>query len=180
MGGAARASPHPRTGCEITKGHDLSRQGQNTSAAIKVEPAHLAHVEVLAALHRRCFQDAWSPDAFSSLLVTPGTSAFIAVNIQTDSPVGFVLLRAVAGEAEILSIGVIGEARTQGLGGLLVQEVAGLPDIQTLFLDVAADNESALRLYRREGFEEVGRRAGYYARGKGGYVDSLTMKRNLG
>lgn len=158
----------------------MTRRGQDTSAAIRVEPARLAHIEVLAALHQRCFEDAWLPVAFSSLLLTPGTSAFIAVNIQTDSPVGFVLLRAVAGEAEILSIGVIAEARVQGLGGLLIQEAAGLPDIRTLFLDVAADNENALKLYRREGFEEVGRRAGYYARGKGVRVDSLTMKRNLG
>lgn len=146
----------------------------------KVEPVGVAHVDVLAALHQQCFKEAWSADAFLSLLVTPGTSAFIATKANTDSPLGFILLRAVVGEAEILSIGVIPEARSSGVGGLLMKEAAGLVDIQTLFLDVAADNESALRLYHREGFEVVGRRVGYYARGTGVPVDSLTMRRDLG
>ncbi|MBL4863373.1 MAG: GNAT family N-acetyltransferase, partial [Rhodobiaceae bacterium] len=128
----------------------------------------------------QCFKDPWSAEAISTLLATPGTLAFLATEEKTDQPVGFVLARIVVDEGEILSIGVLGQARSRGIGAALMAQVAQVDGLGALFLDVAADNESALRLYAKEGFEVVGRRSGYYARGSGPRVDSLTMKRDLG
>ena len=147
---------------------------------VQIEAAGLAHATLLAHLHALCFKVPWTDKAFASLLATPGTLAFLAVLAQTEEPVGFILLRRVQAEAEILSIGVTPTARSLGIGGKLLQQVAGLQGLEMLFLDVAADNESALALYRREGFKEVGRRSAYYARGSDTPVDSLTMKRELG
>ena len=45
-----------------------------------------------------------------------------------------------------------------------------------IFLDVRVDNDSAIALYRNEGFAELGRRRGYYDAGR---VDSLVMRRGL-
>ena len=36
-----------------------------------------------------------------------------------------------------------------------------------VFLEVADDNEAALKLYGREGFKEIGRRENYYQRANG-------------
>jgi ribosomal-protein-alanine N-acetyltransferase len=44
------------------------------------------------------------------------------------------------------------------------------------FLEVRVDNEPARALYRSEGFDEVGRRRGYY---DGGRVDAVTMRKEL-
>jgi ribosomal-protein-alanine N-acetyltransferase len=47
-----------------------------------------------------------------------------------------------------------------------------------MHLEVAVDNAAALRLYRRAGFAEAGRRRGYYER-PGGRVDALVLTRVL-
>ena len=43
-----------------------------------------------------------------------------------------------------------------------------------------ADNPAALKLYRSEGFAEIGRREGYYARANGEPATALVMARDLG
>ena len=50
---------------------------------------------------------------------------------------------------------------------------------RVLWLEVAHDNDAALALYLRAGFETAGRRPGYYARGQGEYADALVMRRLL-
>ncbi len=147
---------------------------------VSIEPGTRVHATLLAALHQQCFKDPWSAEAISTLLATPGTRAFFATEGEADQPVGFVLAQIVVDEGEILSMGVLGHARSRGIGAALIAAVTAIDGIRVLFLDVAADNERALRLYTKEGFDVVGRRSGYYARGSDARVDSLTMKRDLG
>ncbi|HEV7960467.1 MAG TPA: GNAT family N-acetyltransferase [Rhizomicrobium sp.] len=115
-------------------------------------------VALLAALHAASFADAWSAGFIRDLLESPGVFAFVA-------NCGFILARAAGGEAEILTIAVAPEARLRGTGRALVREAAAYAQglgATTLFLEVATDNEPALKLYVGAGFEPVGLRKGYY------------------
>eukprot|EP00435_Cladocopium_sp_Y103_P077859 s1_g1598.t1 len=103
----------------------------------------------------------------------------IATDVGTDQPVGFVLMRSIAGEGEILTIGVLPGVRGAGIGTYLLGIMLREP-MSAVFLDVAADNEAALKLYESQGFELVGRRSAYYKRADGIRVDSLTMRRVVG
>jgi ribosomal-protein-alanine N-acetyltransferase len=79
--------------------------------------------------------------------------------------VGFVLLRAVAGEAEILTVAVAHSERGRGLGRLLVEEALRRlyrEGAAACFLEVDQANQPAMRLYRSLGFEVIGERKGYY------------------
>ena len=49
----------------------------------------------------------------------------------------------------------------------------------SMFLEVAADNESAQALYTTFGFVEVGRREGYYQRPDGSRMNAFTMRADL-
>lgn len=131
--------------------------------------------ESLADLHRKAFgvDRAWQADAFASLLAqTP-------VHL-TSARHGFALWRAVAGEAELLTIAVHPDAQRQGVGTTLMRgwmaEAATQADCA--FLEVADDNHPACALYRHCGFAEVARRARYYARARGA-VDALVMRAPL-
>jgi [ribosomal protein S18]-alanine N-acetyltransferase len=112
----------------------------------------------LAALHATSFADAWSAAAIRDLFAGPGVFAYAHAD-------GFILARAVGGEAEILTLAVLPERRRQGIGSALVRRAAthaqGLGAV-TLFLEVAKDNEAALPLYRGLGFKPVGLRKAYY------------------
>jgi ribosomal-protein-alanine N-acetyltransferase len=124
----------------------------------------------LAALHAVCFPDAWDAAAISALLVTPGTFAYAHDD-------GFVLARAAAGEAEILTLAVAPAARGKGLGRALLQAAvvrAQELGAETMFLEVGADNPHALALYAGLGFAKVGTRKGYYG-GKDGLVLRLPL-----
>jgi len=127
-------------------------------------------VALLAALHAASFPDAWSANFIRDLLDSPGTFAFIA-----DS--GFILARAAGDEAEILTLAVAPQQRRSGTGRALVREAASHArslGATMLFLEVATDNEPALKLYVGAGFEPVGMRKAYY-QGK----DAQVLKASL-
>ena len=95
---------------------------------------------------------------------------------------GFILIRVVADEAEILTLAVRPQARRHGLGLSLVEQAAQTAaehGAARLFLEVAEDNAAARSLYARAGFETAGRRPRYYARANGPAVDALLLSLNL-
>jgi len=130
-----------------------------------IRPFQATDLALLARLHGACFADAWNEATLAELLASPGAFAFLAGEDE-----GFVLARAVAGEAEILSLGVVPAMRRRGIARRLLSAVANEAKrrgAERLFLEVAIDNGPALALYRRAGFAKVGRRAGYYHRREG-------------
>ncbi len=144
---------------------------------VTVEPVHS---EVLEALHKRCFETAWSAEAFTNLLNTPRTYGFLSLTDNT--PNGFILLRSAAGEGEILIIGVDPASRRQGLAAHLLaagENEARERGSEKLFLEVADDNQAAIAFYRREGFKKTGRRPKYYKRPDGSRADALIMSKVL-
>jgi ribosomal-protein-alanine N-acetyltransferase len=134
--------------------------------------------DALAALHGRCFTvpRPWKAQEFAGFLADP--LAFLLV----EGDAGFLLGRAVAGEAELLTLAVAPEARRLGLGRKLVSRFlyqARLRGAESAFLEVAADNAAARALYKTSGFTEAGRRPGYYASPDGQAVDALVLTRAL-
>lgn len=129
--------------------------------------------QALADIHARAFDHGWSGAEIAALLETPGTFAVTEAR-------GFILVRAIAGEAEIITLAVAPDARRQGLARRLVEQAvvrALALGAEALFLEVADDNIPALALYRGLGFQVVGRRRGYYARPRGEpAVDALVMR----
>jgi ribosomal-protein-alanine N-acetyltransferase len=145
-----------------------------------IRPWRLADLAALAALHAGCFASAWQEEFLGRLLAQPG--AFCLLAIQHDMPEGFVIARVVAGEAEILSLGVRQAARRQGLGVQLIRTTADHAAVMgacDIFLEVAVDNDAARSLYQRLGFHEVGHRRNYYDDANGSQQDALILKRRV-
>jgi len=141
------------------------------TALLAATPVHAA---AMAALHAAAFppRERWGADTFAMQLALPGVYGLIA------DAAGFVLARAVAGEAEILTIAVHPEARRQGIGRRLLAaaaEGALLRDAGELFLEVSCENSAALALYKAAGFIQVGLRVRYYPDGS----DALVMRRAI-
>jgi ribosomal-protein-alanine N-acetyltransferase len=129
----------------------------------------------LAQLHAESFAVPWTKDALDELLVTPGTFAFADEG-------GFIVVRSVADEAEILTLAVRPGCRRKGLGTTLVSKAAEHAHSlgsSRIFLEVAVNNLPAAKLYERLGFGEVGRRKAYYAASPGKYEDALILRSNL-
>lgn len=135
-----------------------------------IRAAEQTDLSALARVHGRCFpHDPWDVGR----LDTPGGQIWCAADCS-----GFILVRTVLDEAEVVSIAVDPDHQSRGLGGaLLAHAISNLASrgTKTVFLDVAIDNQPALTLYRRQGFIEVGRRRGYYPR-SGAAVDALAFR----
>ena len=131
----------------------------------------------LAQLHRLAFDSPWSAADIQQLLIAPGGFALMA---ETEAPAGFILLRAIAGEAEVLTFAVDPALQRQGIGQALLAAAMTLSSdaSSAMFLEVGADNPGALALYEKAGFQAVGRRKAYYRR-PGGAVDALVLRRPL-
>ena len=140
----------------------------------------LALVEDMAALHAQAFEAPWDAAALASLM---GGAGAIALGVEDEGVLaGFILLRAIAGEAEVLTLAIAPALRRQGLGTALMGAALGLAEAlgaQTAFLEVAADNPAAIALYQALGFTKTGLRPAYYRRNVGPAVDAMLLSRNL-
>jgi ribosomal-protein-alanine N-acetyltransferase len=122
----------------------------------------------LAAIHALAFADAWSAEAVRQLLESPGSFALVAED--EGAPLAFILARTAADEGEILTLATLPAARRRGLARALMTAAADLArerGATRLLLEVAETNSAARALYEGLGYETVGRRAAYYARGGG-------------
>ena len=133
--------------------------------------------EALAALHAACFTvpRPWTATEFAELLARADT-------FLLQEPAGFLLGRALASEAELLTLAVAPEARRAGTGARLVAGFlaeAAARGAETAFLEVAEDNLAARALYERAGFAPAGRRRAYYRHKDGTTTDALVMTRAL-
>ncbi len=105
----------------------------------------------------------WAPD--SATLKAAGTELAWVLEV-TGKVVGFLHLRAVADEAEILNLAISMPNHRQGLASILVRQALQdeqLAAVQSVYLEVRASNDPALSFYRHIGFTASGRRLAYYS-----------------
>lgn len=148
--------------------------------AIAIRAASSRDAAMLARLHAQCFEQAWDKAAFAVFLDDAVTFALLAG--AADKEQAFILVRAVADECEILSLGTLSAARRSGLARALVQAAgseAHRRGARRMFLEVAADNVAALALYGQAGLVPTGRRLGYYARLSGQAADAVILSTDL-
>jgi Fur family transcriptional regulator, ferric uptake regulator len=145
------------------------------------------HAGELARLHASLLDDGWDTQSFREQLAHPGAIAFAAgpdvVGSEMPLPAwGFILGRVTADEAEVLALGVARERQRLGIGRRLVEKLcraAARRGARRLYLEVAEGNAAAHALYARLGFEETGRRRGYYVRTDAPAEDAINLRLEL-
>lgn len=148
---------------------------------LHIEPAQARDAEALARIHALGFFRGWSREEFADFLAEAGCSTLVACDPRRQIA-GFILVRLIGDEAELLSIAVEPKWRGKRVGQALLR--AALDDLlfssaRRMFLEVDERNSAALRLYRGHGFVEVGRRKGYYPRPDGSAATALVMAAEL-
>ena len=149
---------------------------------LHVEPAEAGDAEELARIHAMGFFRGWSREELAEFLDEPESTVLVACDARRRIA-GFILVRLIGDEAELLSIAVDPKWRGKRVGRALLR--AALDDLlftaaRRMFLEVDERNTAALRLYRSHGFVEVGKRKGYYPRPDGSAATALVMAADLG
>lgn len=130
-----------------------------------IRPLLKGDLDAVAAIERASSPSAWSRASFHQELAHTHSLALVATELTHSPIVGFVIGWIVAGELEVLNLAVEAQARRRGVGGSLLRaliERARLQGCVVARLEVRFSNHPAIAMYKREGFEEVGRRPQYY------------------
>lgn len=126
---------------------------------------------------------AWGWDAYHHELQSRGDSIMLVARIDSIlhdfELAGFIVARLIADELHVNNVAVRHEFRGQGIGSALLQislDEGRKRKAKVAQLEVRAGNEAAQHLYRRSGFEVVGRRRSYY---RAPVEDALLMSLSL-
>jgi ribosomal-protein-alanine N-acetyltransferase len=125
------------------------------------------HIPAIAALERACFSSPWSERTLEDVLYDD-SACFIVAEGEDGSLLGYAGVHVVLDEGYMDNVAVREDCRRQGVAGALVDTLVrfGQAHLAFLTLEVRISNRPALDLYMKHGFEQVGRRRGYYEKPK--------------
>ncbi len=135
------------------------------------------HVDAVHGLEEALFPtDSWTAEQFWQELAQPTRHYVVAV--EQGRPVGYAGAFIMAPDADVQTIAVSADRQGHGvaselLSALLDEAVAR--GATHVLLEVRADNEPALALYRRFGFAQISVRPRYYPDG----TDAVVMRLSL-
>lgn len=124
-------------------------------------------------------QEPWSNQTFSDLLEQDSIQLVIIINTANEEVVGYCLYQVLFEQAEILRIGTHPNYQRQGVASKLfaklnkqLQEL----NVESLMLEVRADNTPAIALYEQQKFTVIHKRKGYYQMPHQPAIDALIMQ----
>ena len=131
----------------------------------------------MSELHSRCMPNYqnWSADYYRTLLNSKNSIFHI-------EEFGFGFARFSKDEGEIIMIMIDPSFRHKGRGTLLLKKL--LDDLKSIgckkiFLEVGSNNEGAIALYKKNNFEKIGERKGYYSLKTGGKLNAFVFQKVL-
>lgn len=141
-------------------------------------PMRFDDLDAVLAIEQRAYPHPWSPGIFQSCLKV-GYPSWVME--RGGAMVGYGLAMIQVGECHILNIAIDPDHQGQGLGRQMLRFLLDLAIRQmatSAFLEVRESNTRAIRLYESEGFNEIGRRKGYYPADEG-REDALVLGKEL-
>ncbi len=139
----------------------------------RICPLTDAQVSAAAEVERVCLSTAWTERQIASL---PDYARYLVAE-EGAEVCGIASLYITADESELINLAVLPAFRGRGIAQALLDGVfaaARASGCTSMFLEVAASNAAAQNLYRKNGFEAVGKRVGFY-QGE----DALLLRKEL-
>ena len=144
---------------------------------IRFVEMNATHVSQVAALEKLCFADPWSENSIRSEV--DNILALWMVALEDDRVVGYVGSQTVCGETDMMNIAVHPDYRRRGIAQslieVLIRELKNRGSI-CLTLEVRCSNDSAIGLYEKMGFRQVGLRKNYYRNPR---EDALILRKDF-
>lgn len=140
------------------------------TAAVRVRRAELSDLDDLVALEEQSFAgDRLSRAQYRRHLDSESAQVLVAsANHRRFLGTAVVFFRKGSSVARLYSIATQAEARGKGVGSALIEaaeQAARRKRRHALRLEVRTDNDAAIRLYERLGYQRIGTYASYYEDG---------------
>ena len=121
------------------------------------------HLDELVKLEKICFSQPWSYQSLEEEL--SNDTAYFFTALDGEKVIGYIGLYIVCESCFVSNIAVFPEYRRKGVATALIEracECAKEHGTDFISLEVRPSNVSALALYEKLGFEEMGLRKNYY------------------
>lgn len=125
----------------------------------------VADLDEVYQIEQETFSVPWSKASFLESIANPDNYYLVA--IIDESIVAYCGYWGVVGEGHIYNVAVKNSTRRQGVGYRMLEELinrATSRGITSLTLEVRQSNVSAMHLYKKLGFTEVGIRKDFYTK----------------
>jgi len=139
---------------------------------VRIEPMRADDLDAVLEIERASFKTPWSRQAFLHELERNRVAGLWVARAArsgaadgTSPVVGYLCLWVVVDEVHVTNLAVDPAWRGEGIGRRLLGALLAYhraAGARRAFLEVRPDNAWARRLYHGLGFQEVGRRRGYY------------------
>ncbi|MDZ7370826.1 MAG: ribosomal protein S18-alanine N-acetyltransferase [candidate division KSB1 bacterium] len=144
----------------------------------RIRPMVEADLDAVVAMEEESFTDPWSREAFLYELSEGKSTAYVVV-LENGTVVAYLVYRILFDEMHILNIAVAQAYRRRGIAYNLLNffiDRAKEEGLTFLYLEVRESNASAINLYKKIGFQVIGRRKFYYFHPQ---EDALVMAKKL-
>lgn len=156
----------------------IKKLATNTSERQQALQA-VANIETLVQPH-----DAWTEQTLAEMLAQDSTHIMIVYKPEgkadNNKVIGYCLYQVIFEQAEILRIGTHPDYQRQGIASQLFATLNNElinNKVESLLLEVRADNAPALALYERQGFVVIHKRKSYYQLPHRPAIDALILQR---
>lgn len=129
-------------------------------------------------------EDPWTEQTLAEMLAQDSTHIMIVYKPEgkadNNKVIGYCLYQVIFEQAEILRIGTHPDYQRQGIASQLFATLNNElinNKVESLLLEVRADNAPALALYERQGFVVIHKRKSYYQLPHRPAIDALIMQR---
>ncbi len=130
---------------------------------IEIEKMNKNHLEEIKENLETEFDDFWNYNILKEELSSDSSKYIVA--ITKSEVIGFAGIKFALDQVDIMNIVTRKDYRNKGVGTLLLRELISICKefkANSIFLEVSEDNEPAIKLYKKLGFENVGIRKNYY------------------
>lgn len=142
----------------------------------------VSHIEKVVEIEKKSFPVPWQRSAFVDHLKHPEFAKYIVATLN-NIVIGYVGLFFGGDYGQITNLAVDPDYQRQGIGAKMLTTIirfALSKNISTISLEVRVSNNKAQELYKKFGFNFVGKRKGYYQEtGEDAYVMCLRLSQNI-
>ena len=141
---------------------------------LNIREMNLEDLSDVFFIEKKAYPFPWSKSLFEQAITSTKYCCVVELN---NSIIGYAIISFVVGEAELLNICIDPDQQGKGYANTLlshITEYAAEADNHEMYLEVRVSNSSAIHLYEKMGFNEIGRRKNYYP-GKDGREDAILM-----
>jgi len=133
---------------------------------IRIIAAVEEYLPRILEIERGSIAPPWTHGALLREIYNEDSFFAVATGEDENQIIGFIILRRISDEGELLQIAVDPAARRRGAADALMSAAAGYSKenaLRSVFLEVRRSNEAATALYSKHGFADVRVRKDYYS-----------------